>query len=223
MDAAGAALKTVCTPSLGEAWIAIAAAILREGVAGDWEGAPIVEIFRASIQVTSPADQNPAKDPIIAQHGDPERLAWMHANFTDRARVAELGDSDSYATRLFDYAHTGRDQVRWVTERIAANPSTRDATITTFQPLTDSSYVPCVSLLDFWLLEGTLQLDVYAHGIDFGTKGYANLVELAALQARVAKDLDRPIGTLAMTVKSAHIYGTELEAMRRLVEVLDSA
>lgn len=219
MDAAGAALKTVCTPSLGEAWIGIATVILRDGVPGDWEGAPIVEIFRASIQVTSPA----ADDRIIAQHGNPERLAWMHANFTDRARVAELGDSDSYATRLFDYAHTGRDQVRWVTERIAANPSTRDATITTFQPLTDSSYVPCVSLLDFWLLDGALQLDVYAHGIDFGTKGYANLVELAALQERVAKDLDRPIGMLAMTVKSAHIYATELEAMRRLVEVLDSA
>jgi hypothetical protein len=29
-------------------------------------------------------------DPIIAQHGDPERLAWMRANFTDHSRVAEL-------------------------------------------------------------------------------------------------------------------------------------
>jgi thymidylate synthase len=199
--------------TLGEAWMAIAAAILTDGAAGSWDGLPIVEVFRATVDVTSPK----ANDPIIARHGDRERLAWMHANFTDHSRVAELGDSDSYATRLYDYAHAGRDQIRLVVDRLAANPWTRDATITTLQPLTDTSYIPCVSLLDFWLVKGRLQLAVYAHSIDFGTKGYANLVELAALQARVARDLGAGVGTLTMTVKSAHIYQTELGLMRRLI------
>ena len=199
--------------TLGEAWISVASAILSDGVAGSWEGTPMVEIFRATLLVRSPATD----DPIIAEHGDPERLAWMRANFTDPSRVAELGDADSYATRLYDYAHSGRDQIRWVIDRIAANPSTRDATVTTFQPLTDTSYVPCISLLDFWLLDGALQLDVYAHGIDFGTKGYANLEELAALQARVATELRAQVGSLTMTVKSAHIYDTELETMRLVI------
>jgi thymidylate synthase len=198
--------------TLGEAWIAIASAILAGGVPGNWEGEPIVEVFRATVDVSSPK----VDDPIIARHGDPERLAWMHANFTDRSRVAELGDSDSYATRLYDYAHAGHDQIRWVIDRIAANPWTRDATVTTFQPLTDTSYIPCVSLLDFWLVKGALQLAVYAHAIDFGTKGYANLVELAALQARVARELGVAVGTMTMTVKSAHIYQTELAMMQRL-------
>jgi len=200
-------------PALGEAWLAIAAAILTGGVVGSWEGMPIVELFSATLDVHSPT----VDDPIIAQHGDPKRLAWMHANFTDHSRVVELGGSDSYATRLYDYAHAGRDQIRWVTDRLAANPWTRDATITTFQPLTDTSYIPCVSLLDFWLVTGNLQLAVYAHAIDFGTKGYANLIELAALQARVAGDLGVGVGTLTMTVKSAHIYETELDLMRRIV------
>jgi thymidylate synthase len=199
--------------TLGEAWMAIAAAILTDGAAGSWDGLPIVEVFRATVDVTSPK----ANDPIIARHGDRERLAWMHANFTDHSRVAELADSDSYATRLYDYAHAGRDQIRLVVDRLAANPWTRDATITTLQPLTDTSYIPCVSLLDFWLVKGRLQLAVYAHSIDFGTKGYANLVELAALQARVARDLGAGVGTLTMTVKSAHIYQTELGLMRRLI------
>jgi thymidylate synthase len=199
--------------TLGEAWMAIAAAILTDGAAGSWDGLPIVEVFRATVDVTSPK----ADDPIIARHGDRERLAWMHANFTDHSRVAELADSDSYATRLYDYAHAGRDQIRLVVDRLAANPWTRDATITTLQPLTDTSYIPCVSLLDFWLVKGRLQLAVYAHSIDFGTKGYANLVELAALQARVARDLGAGVGTLTMTVKSAHIYQTELGLMRRLI------
>ena len=199
--------------TLGEAWMGIAAAILTGGVVGSWEGLPIVEVFRARLDVESPR----ADDPIIAQHGDPERLAWMHANFTDQSRVAEVGDADSYATRLYDYAHAGRDQIRWVIDRLAANPWTRDATVTTFQPLTDTSYIPCVSLLDFWLVKGELQLAVYANAIDFGTKGYANLVELAALQTRVASDLGVGVGQLTMTVKSAHIYRTELGQMRRLI------
>src|SRR6266436_6034802 len=199
--------------TLGEAWMAIATAILRDGAAGSWEGLPIIEVFRATLDVHSPS----LDDPIIKQHGDPERLAGMHANFTDHSRVAELGDADSYATRLYDYAHAGRDQVRWVIDRLAANPWARDATVTTFQPLTDTSYIPCVSLLNFWLVKSELQLAVYAHAIDFGTKGYANLVELAALQARVAGDLGVEVGTLTMTVKSAHIYETEVGLMRSIV------
>ena len=199
--------------TLGEAWMAISAAILTSGVEGSWEGVPIVEVFRVTIDVHSPR----VDDPIIAEHGDPKRVAWMHANFTDHSRVPELGDADSYATRLYDYAHAGRDQIRWVIDRLAANPWTRDATITTFQPLTDASYVPCVSLLDFWLINDELQVAVYAHAIDFGTKGYANLVELAALQTRVASDLGARVGTLTMTVKSAHIYQTELGLMRGII------
>jgi thymidylate synthase len=205
--------------TLGEAWIAIAAAVLTGGVAGSWEGLPIVEVFRATIDVYSPR----VDDPIIARHGDPERLGWMHANFTDHSRVAELGNADSYATRLYDYAHAGRDQIRWVIDRLAANPWTRDATITTFQPLTDTSYIPCVSLLDFWLVMEKLQLAVYAHAIDFGTKGYANLVELAALQTRVARDLGVGVGTLTLTVKSAHIYQTELGQMGHIVAATANA
>src|SRR3979490_3405500 len=199
--------------TLGEAWIAIAAAILEGGVVGSWEGLPIVEVFRATLDVPSPKGD----DPIIARHGDPERLAWMRANFTDHSRVAELGEADSYATRLYDYAHAGRDQIRWVIDRLAANQWTRDATVTTFQPLTDNSYIPCVSLLDFWLVKGELQLSVYANAIDFGTKGYANLVELAALQTRVASDLGVGVGQLTMIVKSAHIYQTELGQMARII------
>src|SRR5260370_4876705 len=192
--------------TLGEAWIAIAAAILEAGIAGSWEGLPIVEVFRATLDVRSPR----VDDPIIARHGDPERLAWMHANFTDHSRVADLGDADSYATRLYDYAHTGRDQIRWVIDRLQANPWARDATVTTFQPLTDTTYIPCVSLLDFWLVQRKLQHAVYANAIDFSTKGYANLVELAALQARVASDLDDGISKHTMMMQSASSYQTEL-------------
>ena len=104
----------------------------------------------------------------------------MHRNFWSTDVVAELGDAQSYATRLFDYGQTGRDQIAWVVERLRRDPESRSAAITTFQPLTDTSYIPCVSLLDFWLDGGELELVVYAHSLDFGKKAYGNLIELDA-------------------------------------------
>jgi thymidylate synthase len=159
-------------------------------------------------------------DAVIAQHADPERLEWMRTNFTDPARVPALGNADSYATRLYNYQHTGRDQIAWVITRLQGDRAARAATITTFQPLTDTTYVPCVSLLDFWVPEGELELSVYAHSIDFGTKGYGNLVELASIQQHVATALATPVGRLVMTVKSAHIYRTEREYMARVLAAL---
>jgi thymidylate synthase len=203
----------VATETLGEAWAAVAAAILAEGEPSTYNGLPMVELAHVTLDVAAPDPD----DPLIATHGDSERLAWMRANFTDPARVATLGDADSYATRLYDYERSGRDQIAWVIERLRVDRRSRSATITTFQPLTDTSYIPCVSLLDFWLPAGALELVVYAHSIDFGTKGYGNLVELAAVQGRVADALEVPVGRLVMTVKSAHIYVTERAAMEEMV------
>ena len=96
----------------------------------------------------------------------------------------------------------------------SGDPATRSAAITTFQPGTDTTYIPCVSLLDFWLPGGAVELISYAHSIDFGAKGYGNLVELARLQRRVAAGLGRPTGRLLMVVKSAHVYETEFAYVR---------
>jgi thymidylate synthase len=199
----------VVRDSLGEAWLEVARQILAEGSAASYDGLPMVELAYVTLEIASPDPM----DPLIAAHADPERLAWMRANFTDHATVAALGNADSYATRLYDYEHSGRDQVAWVVSRLKQDRAARSATITTFQPLTDSTYIPCVSLLDFWIPEGALELCVYAHSIDFGTKGYANLVELAAVQRHVASELEVAVGRLVMVIKSAHIYQTEVEAM----------
>jgi thymidylate synthase len=199
--------------TIGAAWLAVAGRILETGAASTYDAAPILELERVTLGVAGPASD----DPIVRELGDPERLAWMHANFTDHALVAALGQARSYASRLYDYAASGCDQVQWVIDRLAADPTSRSATITTFEPLLDSTYIPCVSLLDFWIREGRLQSIVYAHSIDFGAKGYGNLVELAHLMERVASALELPVGRLDFIVKSAHIYAPDLAAMREAV------
>ena len=66
-----------------------------------------------------------------------------------------------------------------------------------------------------WSLPGgAVELVAYAHSIDFGAKGYGNLVELASLQRHVAGQLGLPAGRLLMIVKSAHVYETERGYLR---------
>jgi thymidylate synthase len=204
---------TLESATIGEAWLAVAARILTEGASSTYDGMPIRELERVTLGVGRP---DPA-DPIIASLADPERLAWMHANFTDHQRVEALGNARSYASRLFDYEASGRDQVQWVIDRLSADATSRSATITTFEPLSDTSYIPCVSLLDFWIRDDSVEQVVYAHSIDFGSKGYGNLVELADLQSRVAAGLGLSVGRLDFIIKSAHIYETEFAYMDSVV------
>jgi thymidylate synthase len=203
----------IASPTIGEAWLAVAAHILHAGEPERYDGLPILEVAHATLVVATPD----ADDPLIARYGDPERLRWMQANFSDHDRVQALGGARSYASRMFDYAGAGRDQLRWVIDRLRADPASRSAAITTFEPLTDTTYIPCVSLLDFWVRDGAIELIVYAHSIDFGAKGYGNLTELALLQRQVADALDRPLGELRFIVKSAHIYDTERAEMVGIV------
>jgi thymidylate synthase len=200
--------------TIGEAWVRVAARILAAGVPARWGPLPTRELPRLTLTVAS-ADPD---DPVIARHGDPAWLAWMQANFREPAQVPELGGADSYATRLRDWSHTGRDQVAWLVDRLRADQGARDATITTLQPLTDLTYVPCVSLIDAWAPDGALELIVYAHSLDFGKKAYGNLVELASLQQEIADHVGLRAGGLLIHVKTAHIYEPELDLMAGLIE-----
>jgi thymidylate synthase len=203
--------------TIGEAWLGIARRILGQGVPSRYDDLPVLEVPRVTITVDAPR----TGDAIVREYGEAGRLAWMHANFTDHSLVRELGDARSYASRLFDYGGAGRDQLDWVIERLRADPTSRSATITTFEPLLDTTYIPCVSLLDFWIRDGALEQVVYAHSIDFGAKGYGNLVELAWLQEHVAAALAVPVGRLDFIVKSAHVYETEFEYMNTVLARVD--
>jgi thymidylate synthase len=200
---------TLQARTIGDAWLEVARRILDGGVRATYDGLPITELASVTLEIARPDPD----DELIARFADPERLDWMRRNFVDPDLVVELGDARSYASRIHDYNATGRDQLDWVVARLDADPASRSATITTFEPLLDVTYIPCVSLMDFWIPAGAVELVVYAHSIDFGAKGYGNLVQLAAIQHEVARRLGRPVGSLTFIVKSAHVYDTELTYM----------
>lgn len=206
--------RTIETTTIGEAWIAVARLIMDSGVVSTYDGLAMREVLMTTIVVRTPM----TTDDIVEQFSDPDRVKWMRANFSDFNEVPELGDAASYATRLRNYAGAGLDQLRWVVERLRSDPLSRSATITTLQPLSDTTYIPCVSMIDFFLHDGELRLVVYAHSIDFGAKGYANLLELAVIQHQVATELDRPVGSLTMIVKSSHVYDSDANYVFSVLE-----
>src|ERR1700759_5120494 len=91
---------TLAAATLGEAWLDVAELILARGAPSTFNGLPLLEVERVTLDVVRPDPD----DALIAAHADKAWLAWMRANFTDHARVAELGGARSYASRLFDYA-----------------------------------------------------------------------------------------------------------------------
>jgi thymidylate synthase len=210
-------IVVVESPTLGEGWLRTSRAILERGALERYDDQPTRELALLTLVVEQPSSD----DPLIAELGDAEWLAWMHENFFVQKDVPELGDAKSYAVRLFNYAGTGRDQIAWVIARLRPDPACRSATVTTFQPLTDTTYIPCVSLLDFWIPNDALELVVYAHSLDFGKRAYGNLVELARLQEHVAGELDRAVGRLVVHAKSAHVYEPEWTLMARLAGVAE--
>jgi thymidylate synthase len=198
--------------SVGSAWLEACRRIVEHGVDATYDGAPMRELPHLTLRISQPDPD----DATIAELGDPVWLGWMRRNFEEVDDVAELGGARSYARRLRDYE--GRDQVAWVVERLRSDPATRSATITTLQPLTDTTYVPCVSLLDFWRADDALELVVYAHSLDFGKKAYGNLVELARLQSEVGMAVGAPVGLLVVHAKSAHVYAADHERVAELVD-----
>ena len=128
-------IGVVEAPTLGEGWLAVSRAILEGGALATYDGQVTRELAHVPVAIADPSPD----DEVIARLGDPQWLDWMHANFFDRKDVAELGYAKSYAVRLFDYAGSGRDQIAWVIDRLRGDAECRSATITTFQPLTDTS------------------------------------------------------------------------------------
>ena len=133
--------------TLGQSWMAKKNKKMEDGYIARYDGAPLKENVYSTLVTLKPDPE----DSFIKKHGDPAWLAWMHENFFSFNKVRELGDAASCATRLFNYLEAGRDQIQWVAERLKKDKDSRSATITTFQTLTDASYIPCISLLDFWI------------------------------------------------------------------------
>lgn len=203
--------------SLGSLWVRVLAEIEQDGAETIYtdntgEQAEAKELFGLTADVVG-AD---LPDAIIEKHKVQEEYDWMVRNFTVQGSVPELHHENSYASRLYSYMGR-KNQVEWLVDRLRKNPTTRSAAITMFEPLTDEGYIPCVSMLDFQVLGGELNMTAYCRALDFGCKAYVNLVMLHLIQKDIAEKTGLPCGKLTLIVKSAHFYLRDKEKVLKIL------
>lgn len=205
--------------TIGEAWYKIVKEILDEGkyIRIKEKNEEYYEIKGVSFTIYNPN----INDNIIKKYGDKDKIKWMQDNFKKQYNVKELKNAKSYGERLYNYEGK-KNQIDWIISKLKENDFCRSATITTFEPLTDVSYIPCISLLDFDINNEKLDLYVYARAIDFGNKGYANIISLSEIMNEVSTAINKQNGNLNIIMKSAHIYYSELEKMKEMVAELNT-
>ena len=197
--------------SLGALWIRVLQELESRGTATAYtdnvgELADVKELLNLTAEVQNAV----LPDAIIEKHKVQDEYDWMVRNFTVQGEVPELHHENSYASRLYSYMGQ-KNQVEWLVDRLRKNPSTRSATISMFEPLTDEGYIPCVSLLDFQETDGQLNMTAYCRALDFGCKAYVNLVMLHLIQQDIAEKVGVLCGELILLVKSAHFYMRDRE------------
>ena len=199
--------------NIGEAWLRILKEIKNNGKLVDRDDESYIEIKGLSVSIL----KNDKNDSIVENYQDNDMYIWMKENFTHIKQIKELGNANSYGERLYNYCNR-KNQIEYVIGKIRKNNFTRAATITTLEPLTDISYIPCISMLDFDVVDKKLDLYVYARAIDFGKKGVSNLICLFDVLKHVANKTDLETGVLHMYIKSAHVYKQEYDKMQKITK-----
>lgn len=203
--------------TIGLAWITMLNEIIQNGTETLYtdnadESYPVKEVVGRVLTIQNMS----LPDPIIEKYMVPEEFVWMEDNFTKLGTVKELYHENSYASRFYCYMNE-KNQMEWVITRLQENLHARSATITTFEPLTDEKYIPCVSMLDFYVESDKLDLYVYCRSLDFGCKAYVNLVMLYKIMKQIADKINIAVGAMHLIVKSAHVYDRDKQKIERIL------
>lgn len=204
-------MKQVKANTIGEAWIKSCDYIMKKGKNMKDGDKNLKEIIHLFVTVKKPSQS----DAIVDKLGDKEMIKWMLSNFLEQKRVPELKNALSYGTRLFNY--NGKNQVEWVINKLRKKPETKAATISMLMS-DDEDYIPCVSLIDFKLRKGKLNITAMCRAIDFGKKVYANLLALNKIQEIVAEKIGVKCGELVMYNVSAHIYEENFSEVNKIIK-----
>lgn len=201
---------------IGKAWGAVAKHIFTHGK----EYSSSEECYLETKGISISVDVDNSEDMIIRKYSDPTDEIWMKQNFEKIGIIPELKGANSYASRLYRYAGE-KNQIEWVVEKLNGKRNVRSATITTFEPLTDTNYIPCISMIDFDVVADVLDVYVYARALDFGKKAHANLICINDLLNHIAQRVSLFPGQIHLICKSAHIYNTDYKLIKSMISELD--
>jgi len=204
---------SITAKSLGEAWIASLATVLKYGASIRDSDLTLLEIRNLTVVMESVA----RLDPIISRYANQERVELMFLKYRSCDIVGDY--KISYGKRIYD--NMGVNQIDWIVERLRKKPETKSATIGLHLP--GDEHLACLSLLDFKLRNSALHMAaVYRSQNVFGSQP-GNVLALRDIQQSISDKIGFPAGELSLVVLSAHIYAQDLESAKAVVsEVVDS-
>ena len=206
----GACVTTVEAETIGEAWLEAARRILRDGADAVYDGDSTKELALVTLHVSAP-DPDDATIARLARPGV-ARLDAPQLHGTGRRRASSAARAPTRGGCATTAAAT---RSRGSIERLA-DPECRSAAITTFEPHTDTTYVPCISLLDFWRVSGPARARRVRALARLRQEGVRQPRRARAAAARGGRAVGCPVGTLVVHAKSAHVYEPELALMAEL-------
>jgi thymidylate synthase len=201
----------IIAKTVGQAWLETCRTILELGKNMKDNDESLREVAHMLIEIENPEEN----DNIIEKYGDKKAIEWMLSNFFEQKNVPELSNSQSYGIRLFNYE--GKNQIKWIIDKLKEKPESKSATITTLMPNKDRGYIPCISLLDFKIRDMKLVLTAFCRSIDFGAKAYANMIALARMQDMVSKEVGVKKGRIILHAVSAHIYEKDFDNIKAVL------
>lgn len=154
-----------------------------------------------------------APDPVLERFADSSMVGEMKKVFFSDAPNA-LGHSYARLIRGPD----GRNDLSDVMALLTEQPQTKRALVTFAHGA--NGKVPCVSAVQFLVRDRTVRLMYFARGQDAFRKFYADALCLSTMAQKVAAALELDPGLVNGFIGSAHIYHSDVPAIR---EVLGSA
>lgn len=200
--------------TIGEAWMKFLEEVNNNGKVVKYSDDKII---KEETGLTISIKKATLPDNIIDKYMVEEEYQWMKDNFHNQGVVSELRNANSYASRLYNYLGQ-KNQIDWVVNKLKTDKMSCSATITTFEPLTDISYIPCISMLDFYIENNQLDMYVYARSLDWGSKAYVNLAMLAEILKNVSEEIGVPIGGIKLVVKLSRIYSKDFSKIKDILD-----
>lgn len=193
--------------SLGEAWMNAMEIIMSDGIDIMDEEQRLREIRNFYMSIFS-IDDN---DVILQKYADKKRIALMKDKY---ATCGLVGDYKvDYGSRVFN--NHGVNQLEWAIKRIMNKPETKSATFSLHEP--GESMLPCLSLLDFKLRDGFVDMTAVYRSQNTYWSMPGNLLALHQMQKDVALGVGGKIGKVELVVASAHIYHKDFAMVQQIL------
>jgi thymidylate synthase len=204
-----------------QAFVSLSETVMRAGSLVEVRGALTRELRQQSVTLVNPLDRcivvSGRRNNVFATIAE---TIWVIAGRND------VGFLAPYLPRAYDFSDDGEtwragygprlrnwngtDQLEAVRKLLIADPATRRAVMSIFDPATDfasSKDVPCTNWLAFSLRDGVLDMSVAIRSNDlfWGFSGI-NTFEWSVLQELMAFWVGAEVGNVQYSINSLHVY-----------------